>query len=227
VTTTARSSGATVTINGYHRIDSGFSATTTRTAKRPTGYYAPPGEIVSLTFPPEVVNKGVNVLVGHNNRDYTGWMFSQNRFPRISKTFAVESNTVEVANPFGGGIYILIKNDSLAGEFDVMIDGAAPSAYFSYTATNTTDPDTWRGMMDTIGVPWVDIECEGMMWTMPSDAVPDTATDPTPHLQAWDVIFDSIAMVFGRSTTQERSQYLAWDRRLPFANFSGGYPMLK
>ena len=103
-----RINNAAVEINGtYNVIHGARHLLDNADAKRPTGYYAPPGELITITIPNEHLDKGISVMIGAHERDHSN-LNSTNRFLRISNKFSLTIETTKILNPFGGGIYILI-----------------------------------------------------------------------------------------------------------------------
>jgi len=70
-----------------------------------TGVYAPPGEIIRIEVNSDL--KGATVVVGcHRDNIANSKRERTHRFPQISNSFKIEKSSVDVANPFGGLIYI-------------------------------------------------------------------------------------------------------------------------
>ena len=65
-----RINDASVEINGtYNVIHGARHLNDTWDAKRPTGHYAPPGELITITIPTNHVDKGMSVMIGAHERD--------------------------------------------------------------------------------------------------------------------------------------------------------------
>ena len=102
-----------------------------------TGLYAPPGELVHITVPSQLLNKGYFIrLSGH--RDNIG---SHNdiwkRMPSgIQRSFPLNNETTAVASPYGGAIYVDLLDGADSklrrdyGEVELKIDGAIHAPYF-------------------------------------------------------------------------------------------------
>lgn len=115
-------------------------------AYRPTGYYAAAGELVSIRIDPNYVNAGLQVNVGAHVHDMSRHKDYTNRFFRVSKTFDLDSETTLVANPFGGGLYLVIPDGADLGWIDVTIEGAVKSPYYSYREGRVTDAASWKAL---------------------------------------------------------------------------------
>jgi autotransporter-associated beta strand protein len=102
---------------------------TARIRKRQaTGLYAPPGEVVTVRFPSEVVGKGLQVFVGNNPGlvDYS----SAKELPNNIRYFAVNSAEVPVANAMGGAVFVQVPDHWTLGSFSVEVLGAVRHPYF-------------------------------------------------------------------------------------------------
>ena len=118
------------------------TAWSTTPALRPTGYYLAAGDVATVTVPSALVNKGFTIQVGAHRQDKTG-SNPVKRFFRISQQVAITSTTTEIANPFGGGIYINTPYLADAGMVDVQIKNAVPAPFFSATSGNKTSLADW------------------------------------------------------------------------------------
>jgi hypothetical protein len=98
-------------------------------ALRPTGLYLSPGGIAKITVPSALVNKGFEIRVGASKVDHSRKDI-QKRMDRVSATFEIESTTVYVANPLGGGIYISVLYEASEDEKTIQISGSVVKAPF-------------------------------------------------------------------------------------------------
>ena len=77
---------------------------------RPTGFYAPAGEMVTITVDEALVNSGLHIRVGaHQDNHMT--LASTSRFPKLNVDYRIEATTFDVINPLGGGIYVLVPQN--------------------------------------------------------------------------------------------------------------------
>ena len=93
-----------VEIDGAYNTDPNFLLNGSASVARPTGRYLAPGEIARVTVPESVTELGWEVQVGAHSVDLERSYYDWNRFPRISRTFALDSPSVEVDNPLGGAL---------------------------------------------------------------------------------------------------------------------------
>jgi len=98
-------------------------------ALRPTGLYLSPGGVAKITVPSAFVNKGFQIRVGASEADNSNKDIHQ-RMDRVSALFEIDSTTVYVANPLGGGVYIRVPYEASAGEQTIIISGSVVKAPF-------------------------------------------------------------------------------------------------
>jgi hypothetical protein len=228
--TAPRVSNATVAINGSnsHNPPGIRAAGHTFPAKRPTGYYAAPGEIITITIPNSAINAGLQVQIGAHDDDHSR-VWASNRFLRITKKFPLTTTTTQIISPFGGGIYIIVPLNTSLGWQNITISGAVKSPYFRYIPGRETSPSTWAAELSARQVEWADIESENYMMTLPT--IHFTAiglTDPSNLMTQWDKIVNGFDYVGGRSLgSRKRSEYFTIDSRLPNDGaFGVGYPQV-
>ena len=76
-------------------------------AQKPTGLYLSPGAIGVVTVPAALVGKGYQVLVGAQVSD-NKWKSTVKRMDRVTVRYEIRDATTLIANPLGGGVYIMI-----------------------------------------------------------------------------------------------------------------------
>ena len=225
--TAARVSKAKVSINGTHiHVPASTTAFDKDPAKRPTGYYAAPGEIISITIPDELINKGLLAQIGVHSDDLSKKR-AVNRFVRISKSFELKQKLTLIANPLGGPIYIKVPEPSNLSWFEVEISGAIKSPYFSLRKGRESSITEWEEQLNAHDVEWVDLESDKYMMTLPWENV-KTIKDPTYLLTEWNRIMDGYNFLGGRpSAARSKAEYFAVDCVLPNDGAFGiGYPQI-
>ena len=151
---------------------------------RCTGLYAPPGEVVKLTF--DNLPAGSSVQIGaHLDPESRGEL---NRLPRVVRRFEITEDTIEIANPVGGLIYLDIPKRELDGvsrsiATSVSAEGAVRSPHF---VLGITTPESWETLRDAPG-PWAELETDEIALTVPS-AVVRMLDDPEALMEFWDEI---------------------------------------
>ena len=226
-----RVNDASVEIDGtYNVIHGARHLNDTWDAKRPTGHYAPPGELITITIPTNHVDKGISVMIGAHERDHSN-LSQTNRFLRISNRFNLNQEETKIVNPFGGGIYMLVPEGFDFGYFDIKINGAVKSPYFSTREGKGTDLSVWQAELAEQSVKWVDIESNKFMTTLPIDVLDGISpgsinlTDPRLMMEKWDEeVADGFNYVGGRPQERSRAEYIISDTRIPDGGYGTGYP---
>lgn len=223
--TAPRVQNATVEINATHKVFAGARlAADTEDTKRPTGYYAAPGEIITVTIPNNLTNKGLTAMVGAHDADHS-FLQASNRFVRISKDFPLTTTSTQIANPFGGAIYIKFPEGSELGWFTITIDDAVKSPYFSTRPGRETSLSSWQTELANNHVQWVDMESEKYMMTLPLPHV-ISISNPAALMDSLDRIQDAYRYAGGRPFERSRAEYFLVDARLPNVAFGTGYPQV-
>lgn len=221
-----RLSGATFTVDGNYQTNPGFYLNQEDYVRRPTGYFVPAGELVEVTVPDEAIGKGLSLYVGaHRKNLQEGWSEFR-RFPRISTTFPLETKTITVANPFGGGIYITVPDGSLLGDLNFNVSGAVKAPFYSTKEGYENSLTDFISAIQSQEVPYVDVESDNFMMTI-SNGMASQMNDPDSILTIWDQSFDAINIALGRPEKRFRSEYLIQDRQthVPFTAAPAAYPM--
>jgi len=114
---------------------------------RPTGLFAAPGEIVTVTVPEDLVNK-VSFNIGHHH-----YYFKMGLMKKAKQ---------KIASPFGG-LIVLILNDAASttrkGMFDVTVENALEAPRFVFGKNTNED---WNRMKHS-AVPWTVLTVPGQM----------------------------------------------------------------
>ncbi|MBW1298303.1 hypothetical protein GBO31_22550 [Aquimarina litoralis] len=203
-----RSTNAQVAINATYIKDPGIQLVDGhRGVLRPTGYYAARGELVTVTVPTAMVNKGIKIIAGaHINETSIAGM---QRFQRISKAIEITAATTQIANPFGGALYFRIPQETTEGWQTVTINGAVKAPYFRMVTGQPQNVSEWLADLNNNHVPWADIESDKMMFTLPTSMV--GIRDVTDIMLKWNEMMDLINTVAGRPLHPVRAEYVQAD----------------
>ncbi|MEM1125961.1 MAG: M60 family metallopeptidase [Bacteroidota bacterium] len=190
---------------------------------RPTGFYAPAGELVRITVDPLLVNSGLHIRVGAHTMDHMVFTESD-RMPVLSIDYRIESETMEVVNPLGGGIYVMVPLTVDLGWTSIGIDGAVRAPYFSYRAGRETSQAEWAQLRNAPG-PFADFESDKYKFTVPSSLI-RSFEDPAALMAEWDRVQDVFQKIFGRPLERDRAEAFLLDTRSTSgASYPTGYPM--
>jgi len=191
-------------------------------ALRPTGFYLAPGRIVRVTVPASLVGKGYFIRVGSHEWDLSIRDVYE-RFDRISKTFPIEATTLEVFNPFGGAISVLVPYGASEGIIEVIISNAVEAPFFSLKSFFETED--FNAELDKPG-PWAVFETDNVMYTIPKHSIVPGQYDLKNTLVEWDKAIQAVNSILARQIVPDKhDMYMIADRTIRFHAYSIGYPM--
>ncbi|MBN1418042.1 MAG: M60 family metallopeptidase [Planctomycetes bacterium] len=186
-----------------------------------TGLYAAPGEVITVTRPPEAAGKGLHLRIGaHSDRLWRSP--SWKRAPEICRRFPLDETTVRAANAFGGLIYIEVPFDLEVGTLSLRIDGAVEAPRY---VLGETSLDAWRSTARRFPSPWAELETRKVILTIPSQAIREL-DDPEGLMRFWDEILDCYARLLGRSPERRRPERFVADIQIGAGYMHSGYPLM-
>ena len=216
----------TAKINGNVVKDVGIrSAFSQHFARRPTGYYLAAGDIAKITVPASIPKDGTfKIRVGANVHDKYIKSTIVRPF-RVSNQFPIVSEVTEIANPYGGGIYIDVPYLAAAGaSVDIKIQNAVPAPFFQATALKSTTLDEWQKVQRNNPAPWADIMSDKAMFTVPTKWI-YAYNDPVTLMKDWDNRIDTISAMTGKQKVRNNQVlYALVDTSLYGDGFGIGYP---
>jgi hypothetical protein len=181
-----------------------------------TGLYAAPGEAVVVTVPETAAGKGLGLRIGAHT-DGIWHLDAWERWPAISWHARLAKAETRLANPFGGAVYVEVPRDCALGAVAVQIANAVEAPHY---VLGKTDDAEWKASIRNRPAPWAEMECPGIILTVPSKVV-RALDDPKALMTFWDRVVkaeDDLAM------------WKAEDRRRPEQISAGymhsGYPIM-
>jgi len=205
-------------INPYFNINNDG----TDHALRPTGTYLAPGTVVTIEVPESLVGGDFHVRVGVHEWDLTNKPLYK-RLDRISKKFPIDSTVIEVFNPLGGAIAILVPYGADAGIVDVSVTNAVEAPFFSLKSFMTTAD---FGAEFAKPGPWAVFETDNVMWTIPKHSIVPGQHDLMQAMLDWDTALQAINTIMGRQLVSDKHDlYLIADVLIRGGAYSIGYPM--
>jgi len=194
---------------------------------RSTGLYAPPGEAVTVRFPPSAPGAGLHLQIGasfDNVMPHAGWLQPDTigRFPWVTAGRLVQTEEIELAGAFGGPILISIPSGSTLGPMQVEIEGAVEAPAVTVDRNGEA---VWQG--DLEDAPLVELQADNVIITTRSSVVA-SATDPLAALEQLDAMIAAEADLVGidndHSGGESIPQRLVFD---PFEEWGAhsGYPV--
>ena len=212
----------TVTVNGtFAGLPSQFGYAGARADGRmSTGLYAAAGDVVNVSVPQNIVNSGVNILVGA----HTDKLWNKNtlsRHPVIFRTFDADKPQFTIGNAFGGAIYVRIPAGSTLGEFDVTIENAVPAPYWKQGETSLS---LWNSTLRHHPAPWAEIESDQFILSVPSSDIRDLDT-PNATMEFWDLALEMEHNLSGY-TPWPRVERAVFDVQISVGWMHSGYPFM-
>ena len=170
-----------VTINGTVTKKIGKRSYTAARV-RPTGLYAPPGDIISISIPTTLVGK-IGVSIGQDE---------------IVKVWfnPLTKDVNKIASPFGGLIIVYLKDYEATTKekmFDVKIDNAVLAPHFSLGINSNMD---WN-KMKKYSPPFAVLRVPGQMHIYMQTKHLQGVTDMEALLKNWKVTLDILDSLLG------------------------------
>jgi hypothetical protein len=222
VNATAPRPKITVNINGtFAGLPSQFGYANARAAGRmATGMYAPAGEVVNITIPQSMVNQGAAILVGAHSDSLWG-KSSLSRHPKITRGWTMSNTSIQVANAFGGPIYVTIPAGSAFGEFNITIENAVEMPRYIH---GQTDINNWQNTIRNNSAPIAELESEWFILTVPSSYIRNLDY-PNETMDFWD---DALQMEHNLSgyTPWPRVERSVFDVQISAGWMHSGYPFM-
>ncbi len=197
----------------------------TEPVRRPTGLYLSPGSIGKVTVPQSMIGAGYSVLVGAHTADHAN-KSTHTRLDRVTRTFPITSKDTYVANPLGGGVYILVPYLADLGLVKVSISGVIDAPFFSLKSFDTTTAADWKQRRTAPG-PWADFETDKFMMQLPSSWI-YASEDPTEVLKKWDKAMDGVSELLG-FPPEKRNRTVLYEQvdvQIRHGAFGIGYPQV-
>lgn len=214
-------------------IHGGFPATFGRDtqqwtlpARKPTGTYLAPGTFATITVPPSLVGKGFKVRVGAHSWDLSTRRNQVRRLDRATILYDIGDQVIQIASPYGGGIYIEVPPGADAGVVDVTVTGAVRAPYFSAKSFHQTTLEEWHDSERHHLAPWADFQSDKFMMQVPRNWI-YAHPDPVRLMADWDVAIDAQndLMGFPRLRGKE-TMYLQVDLIMRSSVHAPGYPAI-
>lgn len=215
------------TVNASMPTDWGKPTAWSQTpARRPTGYYLAPGSIGKVKVPDIMVNAGYQILVGAHPLMNSG-INPMLRFFNISNTYEITDSVTLIANPFGGGIYIITPYEAAAGLQQIALTNVVPAPFFSAKSFDATTLSQWQNVQRHNPAPWADFESEKFMMQVPTSFIYNYS-DPVTLMADWDARMDVVSNLLGYPLVRNNQiLYVMLDVHIKYPGYYGiGNPQI-
>jgi hypothetical protein len=215
-----------VTVDATLRADWGNPvAFSKEPVRRPTGLYLSPGSVAEVSVPQSMVNAGFRILVGAHTVDQDGeWIYK--RMDRVTTSFPITKSVMRVANPLGGGIYIVVPYLANLGRVNIAVKNVIEAPFFSYKSWHKTSAAEWQTRR-TAPAPWADFESDKYMMQVPSSWI-YASGDQTDLMRKWDMAMDGVSELMGYPPDKRNRTvlYQQIDVKLQPYAYGIGYPQV-
>lgn len=188
---------------------------------RPTGLYAAPGEVITVTAPAAIAGEGFEVVIGAyhgnlSNRDK--W----ERYPRLQRSVEIKEAVTKISNALGGLVTIRVPRGAQHGSLDFTLTGAVEAPLY---LAGQTDLSEWRDRIRKAPAPWAEIGSERLILAIPSSFIRDLE-DPDKVMAVWDGIIEKAAELSGGvDRNLYRAERIVFERQTSAGYMHSGYPV--
>ncbi|MBK9151067.1 MAG: hypothetical protein IPM26_08705 [Saprospiraceae bacterium] len=191
-------------------------------ALRPTGFYLAPGTIARITLPSALVGKDFYIRVGSHEWDLSNKHLFK-RLDRISKKFEINTESIDIYNPLGGAISILVPYGADEGVVQISALNIVEAPFISLKSFHETqDIDA---ELNKPG-PWAVFESENVMYTIPRHSIIPGQYDLIKTLGDWEKALRAVNSVMARQIIPDKhNMYMIADVMIRSGAYSIGYPM--
>ncbi len=183
-----------------------------------TGLYLAPGEVLTVRATGRADPRGWRLRIGCH-RDKLWHKDEWKRWPEITHTIDLRSETTAVATPFGGPIYLEAVKNPRAVTFKFSGAVEAPR----YVLGDKASARAWKKRRTAPG-PFAELEGRNLVLTVPS-AVIRELDDPAPILEFWDAVLKSHCDLAQTPLPARRERFVP-DVQISAGYMHAGYPIM-
>ncbi len=193
-----------------------------------TGFYAPPGELVKIKVPDALVGKGYRIRVNaHESRisPRTSW----ERMPNVHRSFEIKENKVDVANAFGGSIFVDLggrtfdqKSPGL-GDVEVHVTGAIRQPWFDLD--RHTDHE-WNNLLRNQPAPYGVLASSNFVCVLTKKDIEDAdLREPARLMKWWCRVIELQDELAARLKPRTSAEMVNVDVQIGYGAAYAGYPV--
>lgn len=190
-----------------------------------TGLYAAPGERITFRISADDADKGFVARIGcHSDSLLGGKRDTWHRWPVLTNTKPLNARTVEMANPFGGPIYIEIPGraewERTRERVRVEVVGAVEAPFFELGKTTRAEWDNRR----LAPAPWGELVSGKMVLSVPSELLRKLPY-PEDLMRVWEKIVDTGDWLAAIGPRRSPERIVA-DAEISIGWMHSGYPIM-
>lgn len=189
-----------------------------------TGFYAPPGELITVELSAADAARGVVLQIGsHSDRMTETKREEWHRFPEVLRSFPLNTTRVTVANPFGGLVFLRnVSSVSKEAPLALRLTGVVKAP--TYFAGRTTHDEWNRIRSETKGVPWGEFVGEKMVLMLPGPQL-RAVVDPQKFTDFWDELVRLQDYLTDTGETRKIAERINADADISIGFMHSGYPI--
>ncbi len=186
----------------------------------PTGLYAAPGDVITITTPAAARGQGLGVQIGAHSD--TLWHREQwERMPALVRRAPLDAAQTAIANGFGGPVYLTVPPGTDLGVVTFGVQGGVQMALYQHPG----DPAGFLAGAAAGDAPWAELISGRVGMLLPTEVAADVA-DPAALMTFWDRVMDVSAELAGFSTARVRAERFVLDRQISAGWMHSGYPVM-
>ena len=204
------------------RLERTVSVDTSQSHRLSTGLYVPPGEVVEVTVPANLVNANYKIRISGHDAAVAGkpiW----NRYPlTVAREFPISSQTTRIASSFGGALYLDFGPVPLGlGAVSIDVAGAIQAPYFVLGQTSDQD---WNAWIRNNPGPYAELVSEHVAMSIPSEWIRDL-DNPTDLMTYWNRAQEYMDWIAGFDGTRTKAERFNIDVDTGAGTLTAGYPI--
>lgn len=187
---------------------------------RPTGIYAPPGEVIRVSLPARLAGEGFEVVIGSYNgglRNRDKW----HRYPDWQTNREVIGRVTEASSGLGGLVTIRVPRGADYKGIEVTIEGGIRAPLYEH---GKTDLAKWNSEIRRYPAPWAELASERMIVAIPSEYI-RKISDPDKVMEIWNGFIDSAAELVQVDRNEYRAERIVFDRQTAAGSMHSSYPV--
>ena len=190
-----------------------------------TGLYAAPGERITFRMPSGDLDKGFVARIGCHSDNLLGTKRDAwRRWPVLTNAKALDKREVEMANPFGGPIYIEIPGREewarTRERVRVEIKGAVEAPFFELGKTTKAEWENRR----LAPAPWGELVGANMVLSVPSEHLRKLEY-PENLMRVWDKVVETGDWLAALPRRRSPERIVA-DAEISIGWMHSGYPIM-
>lgn len=188
---------------------------------RPTGLYAAPGEVITVTAPAEIAGQGFEVVIGA----YNGGLENRDkweRYPRLQRAVEINDAVTRISSGLGGLVTIRVPRGAAFGPLAFQLSGGIAAPVY---VAGKTDLAKWRSEIRRYPAPWAELVSDRIILALPSRFIRDL-DNPDEVMQAWNEIIEKSAELCGGvDRNLYRAERIVFERQTSAGYMHSSYPV--